>query len=141
MAKNKFDPFFRLKHIAYVMGVGAPRGKGDLEDAVQNCKFQLCNARGYLMEDPIWDKYTDEQIMIEYFAMEFRNNAEFRKDFERLVPGYGIDSVAEDFLEWADERLGENQKELEKKAEEKIKELGMDEQEGFDFSPTGLGDM
>jgi hypothetical protein len=128
----KSDPLFKLKHIGYVMAVGAPRGKGDLEDLVQNCKFMLCHARGYLMEDPVWDKYTDEQILTEYFAMEFRNNNDFRKEFEALVPGYDYDPTIDEFLSWSEGKIEENAKELKTLEETK---------EEFEFTPASMGEV
>jgi hypothetical protein len=83
------------------------------------------------MKDPIWDSYTIEELLIEFYAHQFEDNKEFRLKFEYELD-LGADLV-EDFVAWADRQI---------EKEVKIKHEQLGEAEGhIKFSPVDvLGD-
>jgi len=97
-----------------------------LTDFVNYAKFQLSLAKSVLMEDPIWDRYTDEGILVEYYANLYTTSKDELKKFEGEI----VDE--EDFASWADGQIEENQKEL-------VGTLDSAE-DSIRFSPDSLGD-
>lgn len=77
------DPFFGLKYIAFCR-TGLPANEEDLDEEamLQFAKWQVCKVRNILWNDPKWDSYTSQEILIEYFAIKFDQDTELRKDFE-----------------------------------------------------------
>lgn len=96
------DPFFRIKHIGYCMS-DMPSQKADSADFLNFCKFQLCVQTRRLMKDPIWDSYTPEEIMAEYFAWKFHLSAEAKNEYE-LALGDKHGAI-DDFSKWADDQM------------------------------------
>lgn len=127
--KNK-DPFFGPKWLAY-MNAEMPE-KAQLDDYVRWAKFQLAIRTKTLLKDPIWDKYTAEEILIEFFAHKFDNDPNFKKDFEKDL---GMEeAVVDDFASWADKEMGKAEKDMEKQIE------GLEDKISFDPSADSLGD-
>lgn len=78
------DGNLKLKYIAYCMSQLPPESvKTTFEDVVQFAKFQLCIKNNRLMKDPIWDQYTDEEILVEHYAHNFSKSAEAKIEFEK----------------------------------------------------------
>lgn len=111
---------FRLEYMAYCMSQMPPQGvNSTLEDYVRFAKFRLSIDKHVLMEDPIWDKYTDEQILIEFLANEFVKDSKKLQEFEAKLLGQD-----DDIYDWFDKKISENQKEMAKeldKMEETVK--------------------
>lgn len=80
-------------------------------------KFYLCKTLGYLWKDPIWDDYTSEEILIEYFSHLYAKDDELRKSLE-VVLDVGAEMYGEDVYDWLDRMIEENQAEMSKKLEE-----------------------
>jgi hypothetical protein len=98
------DRFLKLKHIGYSWSQNA-LGSPTFKDFVKYAQFQLCVLNKVLMKDPIWDEYTEEEILAEYFAHGFQNNSDYRKEFEiSLATGEVLD-----FSSWADLEMKRNQ--------------------------------
>lgn len=145
------DPLLRLKFMGYCMGCTPPDQEGvEFDDFVRWAKFQLATHKGYLMEDPIWDKYTDEQILVEYYAMTYTIDKQLRSEFEAVLKG-----VDQGDLDWIEDQIRKNKAEVEARKKEMdsigdIEEVravdaevsaSMDEEdeEGFEFAPrTGV---
>lgn len=92
------DPLFGLKYLAYLR-TGLPVNDEDLDEEalIVFAKWQICKIRNRLWLDPIWDTYTQEEILIEYFAIKFDENEELRKKFEISMVG-----VKDKDLDWLD---------------------------------------
>jgi hypothetical protein len=110
--KNKSykDTLINIKHIAYRM----VQSNNDLEgrtweDLINHCKFYLCNSRKVLFKDPIWDIYSDEEILVEYHAAVFSKDPDALKVFENYL--LGGEEAHEDF-DWMEAQVRENQKAL-----------------------------
>lgn len=95
--KKQEDPLYGLKHIAYGRSVLS-------EDAltpqalVDFARWQVCKARSILWNDPLWDVYTAEEILIEYFSIRFDEDEDLRAKFAAtLVRASKTD------LEWFEE--------------------------------------
>jgi hypothetical protein len=86
--KANNDPFFALKYIAYYR-TGLPKDMEELdrETLISFAKWQICKVRNVLWNDPVWDSYTEEEILIEFFAIKFDENEELRKEFGTLGMG------------------------------------------------------
>jgi hypothetical protein len=87
------DPFFGLKYIAYCR-TGLPVNEVDLDMVamLQFAKWQICKVRNVLFNDPVWDEYTDEEILTEFFAIKFDEDSALRKEFEaKLVTAKASD--------------------------------------------------
>lgn len=90
------DGFSKLKFMAYCLSQLPPDDvPSDFSDFVDYAKFQLCLKNHKLMKDPIWDSYTNEAIIVEYFAHLFHNSEKHRIDFERE-----LNNTREDIDDW-----------------------------------------
>lgn len=107
--KPKNDPFFRIKYLGYCLA-RTPELM-DYDDFVRFCKFQLAHRTNTLLKDPIWDKYTSEEIIVEFFAHKFESDRDARNDFEIMME-YGKNAVDE-FSDWADKQMAKSKKERE----------------------------
>jgi hypothetical protein len=125
MKKKINDPFLNIKHMGYSMAV-LPDNPTSINDFVRFAKFQICKERGFLYFDPIWDKYTDEQVLVEYYGIIYDKDENRRNEF--LVTISRKNSEVDD-IDWMDQEIEKNQKDV-----EKLKK------EGFDFSPDMLGE-
>lgn len=54
----------------------------EVEDFVEYAKYYICETRGLLFLDPIWDRYTQEDILTEYFTIRVREDEEFKQEME-----------------------------------------------------------
>jgi hypothetical protein len=111
--KPKIDRFLPLKHVAYCWSQGA-LGDTSLRDYVKYCKFQLCVLNHRLMKDPVWDEYSEEEIIAEYLAHAFQKDPLFVKEFEiGLAKGEVLD-----FNEWADLQMKRDKESEEQKIQD-----------------------
>ena len=80
------DSFLGLKHIAYCR-TGIPNTIKDYDLAIllDFAKWQICKTRNVLWNDPVWDNYTADEILIEFFAIGFDLNPKSREAFERTL--------------------------------------------------------
>jgi hypothetical protein len=74
------------------------------------------------MKDPVWNEYTEEEILAEFFAHAFQNDAQFQKDFELSISKGEI----LDFSAWADLEMKRS------RDEEQAKVLGQEEKVKFE---------
>ena len=124
------DPFLKLKHIGYCLSQTPPGDDFGLEDFIKYARFFICYRKKILYWDPIWKKYTDEQILIEYYALLFSENKDFKQEFE-----ISIAAPADEDIAWMDEEIEKNQAARKKKKGKK------QEPEEFEDTPeTLLGD-
>lgn len=103
---KKVDPLKGIKYIGYRMG-NLPQ-RYDIPALVRYAKFHLCHATGRLMKDPIWDLYTVEELLAEFFARQFVDNKEAREIFEKSLTD--INGEVDDFASWADKQIAEEDK-------------------------------
>jgi hypothetical protein len=112
----------RLKYIGWCWSQLPPEGAGfTFEDLLQYAKFKLSLQKRVLLKDPIWDQYSDEELLAEYYANLFENNEDARNEFQSLIDGGDDD----EFLEWANRKARETREE---------KSTGEDTEE-IEFSP------
>src|SRR5690348_9879206 len=85
---ESYDPFIGLKYIAYHRSVlgGLEDVKTD-DELLQNAKWQICKARNILFKDPIFDTYSAEELMIEFFTIQFDENEEAKEAFKLKMQG------------------------------------------------------
>jgi len=125
---QKADGFFNIKYIGYCLSQLPPEEvKSSFEDFVNYAKFQLCIDRNVLFHDPVWDRYNEEQILVEYYASVFSKDKEQRGRFEAQLQGEYTD-----IYDWFDKKIEENRKEMEAT-------LGGTEDK-LSFSPEQLGE-
>ena len=123
----KNDRYFKLKYLGFCMSNLPPEGADVVfDDWVRYAKYKLCKNFNVLMKDPIWEKYTDEELLVEYFALIFETNEEEREKFKANARG-----VEDDVLDWFDEEEVKDNK----KRKESLKEV-----EDFTFSPEKMGE-
>lgn len=114
MSKGK-DVLFNLKYMGYCMANLPPdNNKISFFNFINYVKFQLCQDRGILMKDSIWDKYADEEILVEYFAVLYTNDKTESDNF--LAQTTGEDS---NLCGWFDKMQKDNKKEIDKLLKEK----------------------
>lgn len=114
--KKESDPLLAIKFKGYCWSQTPPGDKTTITDLVSFAKFFLCKHSNRLWKDPIWDEYSDEEILIEYFAHLFAKDEKTRIDFENQINA-GSENSAEDY-EWLDQQVKKNQEEMQKKLEE-----------------------
>ena len=115
--KKQADSLRALKYRAYCRSVMAPGDDSTLGDFVMFCKFFLCKQTHRLWKDPIWEEYTDEEILIEYFSHLFYADKGARAEFE-VREFSGTETYGEDIYDWLDRKVAENQAENKKKLDE-----------------------
>ncbi|RLG44951.1 MAG: hypothetical protein DRN81_03195 [Thermoproteota archaeon] len=95
-----------------------PPEDSDIADFVEYCRHFVSAEKNILFNDPVWDRYTEEEIIIEFFALRFDKEKEFREEYESQLMG----GPSEEDYAWFDR--------MEAELQEKNKEL-MDETEEF----------
>lgn len=119
--KKKRDRYRNLKWFGYKMAVAPVTGK----ELVKFAKFHLAKKTNKLLKDPIWDLYTSEEIMAEFYAHNFIDNPnQFKEKFESEIGD--VFGEVEDFNAWADREMTK---------EAKIREQtlsGMEDRVAFD---------
>ena len=127
---KKRDPLKRIKYIGYCMA-RLPDGVITLEDYVRYAKFFLASKTHKLMKDPIWDSYTTEELLAEFFAHQFEVNKRFLETFEDDM----MDELgkSDDFSDWADKQMAKDRREKEKLLGE------MDQRISFDPTKDLIG--
>jgi hypothetical protein len=130
--KKENDPLRSIKHIGYCRAFTPPGENTTIEDMVQMAKHALCRLTNTLWKDPIWDQYTDEEILVEYFAHRFCTNADAKKEFEVEIDA-GKDLYGEDIFDWLDRKVKQNQEEMQKKLDEMPDKVS--------YTPDGLKDI
>lgn len=104
--KKKIDPLKPVKYIGYRLSQ-LPKGY-TLNELVKYAKFQLAVTTKRLLKDPIWDEYTAEEILVEFFAHQFQEDEAFRVKFEQEFQD--INGVIDDFANWADKQIAQEDK-------------------------------
>lgn len=115
--KKEHDPLRSLKFKGYCWAHTAPGENTTITDLTNFAKFYLCKHAHRLWKDPIWDQYTDEEILIEYFGHLFSKDEVTRKEFEAEINA-GTEVYGDDIYDWLDKKIAENQKEMKKKLDE-----------------------
>lgn len=112
------EPFFRLQYIGYfICGFDTEREDIRFKDFVEIAKFHLAQEKGVLLKDPVWNKYEDEEILIEYYGSLFYKNKEAKEKFEALLDGIDTDD-----FEWMEEQIQKNREQFKKSNEDLEKE-------------------
>ncbi len=118
------DNFYQIKYAGYCMSQLPPDGiEADLENFITFAKFHLCRASHRLMKDPIWDTYSDEELLVEYYALLFEQNKDAK---EKMEQSFGLTTA--DAEDWFDEQIEKSKDEI-VKIEDRVT-----------FSPSGLED-
>jgi len=115
------DPFFGVKYIGWCRSQLPPDDVSiSVEDFLQHVRHFLSVKKQILFKDPVFDTYTEEDLLTEYFAIRFDEDSDFRGAFEAQMRG-----ISQDVYDWFEE---EEQKYLEAR-EKEAKELmgGKDE--------------
>lgn len=115
--KKEPDRLRNLKFKGYCWANTPPGDETSLSDLITFAKFYLCRKARRLSKDPIWDEYTDEEILIEYFAHLYTEDKTAKEEFE-LSLNHEEGIVDEDAYSWLDKMVAQNQEEMKKKAEE-----------------------
>lgn len=110
--KKETDLFLRAKHVGYCWSNLPPEDDTKLSDFLEYARFVLCIKTKRLMKDPIWQEYSDIEILAEYFAWTYAESDKAREKFEK---GLGLE---EEMYDWFDRMIEENEKELKEKAGE-----------------------
>lgn len=126
--KPKRDPYRNIKYMGYRLSeLPSPY---NIFDLVRYAKFQLASMTKTLLKDPIWDSYTAEEILVEFFGHQFVESDELKAEFEKQI---GIHNEGVDnFADWADKEMAKS-----KIDNEKI--LG-GLKDNISFNPNTMGD-
>lgn len=83
MSQEPKDPFLGYKNIAFLR-TGLPVDNEEISPEIflDYAKWQVCKARNILWHDPIWDRYTVPEILIEWFSIRFDQDPEIRAQFQ-----------------------------------------------------------
>jgi hypothetical protein len=106
LKKKRVDPYIGVKFIGYRMSQLPTRYK--MSDLVRYARFILAEKAGRLYKDPIFDSYTVEELLAEFFAHQFHESKEFRVTFEEQIGD--VNGDGEDFADWADRKIAEDAK-------------------------------
>lgn len=113
---NEPDPFFGLKLIAYYR-TGLPVNEEDLDEEamVQFAKWQICKIKNVLFHDPVWDHYSNPEILAEFFSIKFDENEDLRKKFETQLV-----TIKKSDEEWILKMAAKHESEQEKQGKIKV---------------------
>lgn len=128
------DGLFRLKFIGYAWSQGLEGSDFDYDAFLHYAKFQLCEARGYLMQDPIWATYADEAILAEYYAMRCAREPKFREELAAQVSGNAPEREA--LEDWFKTQMERNRPAVEALRKARAKAEQESESGEFEFTPT-----
>ena len=128
--KKSSDPLKKIKSIAYTKVVGPLDGNIDYDSFLRMAKSYLAIENKILFKDPIWDTYTEEELLVEYFSHIFMKFPDRRGEFE-MEMNVG-QSEYDSFLEFANKAIEENQKELQARDDELP--------DSVSFSPDVIGE-
>lgn len=128
---KQHDRLVSLKYKGYCWSHTAPGETLGMDDLVNFARFFLCKHSHRLWKDPIWESYTDEEIMIEYFAHLFQNDEIARKEFEASIDA-GTEVYGEDIYDWLDRMVKQNQEEMKKKLEDLPEKISFSPDKGHD---------
>lgn len=76
-----------------------------------------------LMKDPIWDEYSDEELLAEFFAHIYAKDEESANELKAEVTGEKVSD--DEWLEWADSQMADAPEEYE---------------DSLEFTPDSLGE-
>lgn len=119
------DIFKNIKYIGYCWS-NLPVESYGMDEFLKFAQFQLCVKTHRLMKDPIWDTYTKEELLAEFYAHIFRENKEEREAFEASI------GAKEDMYDWLDRMVEQSQEENRKILE--------GTEDSVEFTPETLGD-
>lgn len=102
--KKKVDPFKGLKFLGYRLSQLPDKYK--TQDLIRYAKFFLAEKTGTLLKDPIWDEYTAEELLAEFYAHQFVLNKGFKMAFEQEIGD--VDGKVDDFAAWADKQMAKD---------------------------------
>jgi hypothetical protein len=124
----KNDPLFKIKRIAFRKACLPPKPEPVLlPDFVEFAKVNLCVLTKTLYKDPIWDEYTEADILMEYYMHLFLKDQKSKEDFEIELNGGKLSQ--DDWLAWADAQIeAENKKRNE--------ELLKNSEDDLSFNPS-----
>jgi len=91
------DPLYGLKYIAFCR-TGLEDKTVDMQDFINFAKWHICRTRKVLWNDPVWDNYTDDEILIEFFSIRFDESPEVREEFKKTTV-----SASKSDLDWFEE--------------------------------------
>lgn len=97
--------------MGYVTSQVGLAGTVELADLVRFAKFYLCFKTNTLGKDPIWDEYTDEDILVEYYGRLYFEDEDLRRSFEATL-GIDDDAVAADYA-WLESKVKASETEAE----------------------------
>lgn len=80
-----------------------------MAELVRYARFFLAIRTKRLYKDPIWDSYTVEELLVEFYAHQFQENKQFRQEFEASVGNMDPTSV-DSFSDWADKEMSKEAK-------------------------------
>ncbi len=83
--KKSLDQFTSLKYKGYCRSQLPPGEGRTMDDFANYAKFFICQQAKVLWNDPIWDTYTIEGIIVEYYAYLFELDGKLRKEFEASI--------------------------------------------------------
>jgi len=84
--------------------------EGGLKEFINFAKFQVSLEKKILFWDPVWDFYTDEQILIEYYAVLMDKSEEFKNECEKRFSGEFFEGTAyEEAVDWMEKEILKNQ--------------------------------
>ncbi len=110
-----------------------PDGDISLTDFVIFCQTHLSNVYKIPQKSPIWDNYTNEEIIIEYFTLKFLKDENFKNEFRSQKQGVDVSEapIADDFMDFVNRQEIQTKKELDAMKEK----MG----ENLNFSPNTEG--
>lgn len=107
------DPLLKVKYVAYCRAFVSATGESmTYEELLNYAKTYLCLKTSRLWKDPIWESYTDEELLVEYYTHLFTNDKDAKKLFEDSIDAYDKDTY-----DWLDKMVEKNQKEMDEQAE------------------------
>lgn len=112
---NESDPLYALKYVAWCRSQMPPDDvESTMADLVNYAKHYLCVETKTLFKDAVWEDYTAEEILVEFFAHRFSSEEDFRDQFDAVLKG----GTLEEHYEWFEKMEKEYQESRTQELEE-----------------------
>lgn len=137
---NKKDLFFRIKYMGYCMANLPPQmEEWSYHDLIRSSKFYLARKWNKPMKDPVFRQYSEEELLVEYYAHKTVEDPEFAESIKNRVLGIETFEGEDDVAAAMEKEMELNKAEVEAYKQKMLLDKGDkikdEEDESFSFKP------
>ena len=116
--------------MGFCMSQLPPDGFGtNFGDYMNFVQYSLSKHYKIPVKSDVWDKYTDEELIVEFYAVRYDTDEDEKNKMEGIIEG--LTGGDDDIYSWFDRKIKENQEENKEKQSEM--------EDDVSFSPDTMG--